>query len=53
MEGEANEVLEKLVVEGAAARVGRPLWDLSVPLDPQFEEIAGGGSGRLARSVEG
>ena len=51
--GKRNAVLEKRVVEGAAARVGRPFWDLFVPLDTQFEEIAGGGSGRLARSVEG
>jgi hypothetical protein len=50
--GKRNEVLEKRVVEGAAARVGRPFWDLFVPLDTQFEDIAGGGPGRLARSVE-
>ena len=50
--GKRNDALEKRVVEGAAARVGRPFWDVFVPLDTCFEEIAGGGSGRLARSVE-
>ena len=51
--GKRNEVLEKLVVEGAAARVGRPFWNVFVPLDTLFEDIAAEGPGRLARSVEG
>ncbi len=51
--GKRNEVLEKRVVEGAVARVGRPFWNLFVALDTQFEDIAAEGPGRLARSVEG
>jgi hypothetical protein len=50
--GKRNEVLEKRVVEGAAAPMGRPFWDLFLPLDTCFEDIATEGPGRLARSVE-
>jgi len=50
--GKRNETLERRVVEGVATRLGRPLWDVFVPLDTLFEDIAAGGAGRLARSLE-
>lgn len=50
--GKRNEVLEKRVVEGAAVRVGRPFWDVFVAFDTCFEDIAGEGPRRLARSLE-
>lgn len=43
--------LEQRVIEAAAARAGRDLWALFVPLDAGFEAIAEGASERLARSV--
>lgn len=40
--------LEELVIERAA--LNRDKWDLFIPLDAAFEEIAAGGDNRLARS---
>jgi hypothetical protein len=42
--------LEELVIERAAAVADRDRWDLFVPLDAAFEEIAGRGDERLTRS---
>jgi HD domain-containing protein len=43
--------LEERVIEGAAAATARDRWDLFIPLDAAFEEIAAGGDDRLARST--
>lgn len=42
--------LEQRVIEAAAGRCGRGVWDLFVPLDNGFEAIADAGADRLARS---
>ena len=42
--------LEERVVERAAISVNREKWDLFVPLDSVFEEIADDGDARLSRS---
>lgn len=42
--------LEERVIEGAARAVKRDRWDLFIPLDAAFEEIAALGADRLARS---
>lgn len=44
--------LEERVLHEAAARSGRPFWDLFVPLDGCFEGIAEEGHSRLERSRE-
>lgn len=47
--GKRNAVLEKKVIEGAAARSQRAFWELFVPLDTCFERIAADGPNRLTR----
>jgi hypothetical protein len=44
LKGRRDGVLEKALVESAAGRVARPLWDLFVPLDVCFREIAAMGA---------
>lgn len=47
---QARELLVELVIDGAAARVGKTRWDLFVTLDGLFEEVAAEGAHRLERS---
>lgn len=42
--------LEGRVIDAAATLARRDRWDLFVPLDAVFEEVAGGGEDRLSRS---
>lgn len=42
--------LEELVIDGAAARVGKQRWDVFVALDGLFEDVAAEGGERLERS---
>lgn len=42
--------LEELVIDGAAARLGKERWDVFVELDALFERVAAGGTDRLERS---
>lgn len=42
--------LEELVIARAAAAANRDTWDLFIPLDAAFEDLAAGGDDRLARS---
>lgn len=50
--GKRVDALEKLVVEGAAARSGQDFWTLFVPLDGAFEAIAADGPARLYRVLD-
>jgi hypothetical protein len=50
--GKREPALEQKVVEAAAEKLGRGFWDTFVALDTCFEDIASGGTGRLARSDE-
>lgn len=43
--------LEERVIDAVSARAGKARWDLFVPLDTLFEEIAAGGPERLRRSA--
>jgi len=43
--------LEERVIERAAVVANPDRWDLFIPLDAAFEEIASRGDERLARSV--
>jgi hypothetical protein len=51
--GKRNAALEELVIDRAAAQLGRSRWETFVPLDGVFEAIACEGEGRLARSRVG
>jgi predicted hydrolase (HD superfamily) len=42
--------LEELVIARAATAANRDKWDLFIPLDAAFEDLAAGGDDRLARS---
>lgn len=42
--------LERRVIEGAAAQLGKDFWEVFVDLDTAFEEIAAEGPNRLERS---
>lgn len=48
--GRREAALELRVVDGAAARLGVPRWDIFTALDAVFEDIAAGAADRLARS---
>lgn len=48
--GVRNAELERRVIEGVAAKLGKDFWDLFVELDTCFEEIASDGPNRLERS---
>jgi HD domain len=41
--------LELMVIDMAAARLGKQRWDLFIELDGVFEDVAAGGAERLAR----
>jgi hypothetical protein len=43
--------LEERIIDAAATLARRDRWDLFVPLDALFEEVAGGGEDRLSRSL--
>lgn len=46
-----KEKLEAVVIAVIAQRTGKDFWDIFIPADSLFEEIADRGSGRLSRSV--
>jgi hypothetical protein len=50
--GVRGPALEERVIERAAAVAKRDRWDVFIPLDAAFEEIASCGDERLARSLE-
>ncbi len=51
--GKRNDMLEVRFIDAVAARLGRDRWDVFMPLDGVFEDIAAGGHDRLARSRVG
>ena len=51
--GQRHAALELRVIDSAAARLGVDRWDVFERLDAAFEEIAGAGDDRLARSRAG
>lgn len=48
--GVRNNQLEQRVIDAISEALAKDRWDLFVPLDTLFEEIALGGTDRLARS---
>lgn len=48
--GKRESGLEMLVVDEAARKIGKDRWDLFIPLDSLFEDIASKGVRRLAQS---
>jgi hypothetical protein len=51
--GKREEALELLVIDAAAAALGRGRWELFAELDTAFERIAAGATDRLERSRVG
>jgi hypothetical protein len=49
--GSRKEKLEAGVIAAIAQRTGKDFWDIFIPADSLFEEIADRGSERLSRSV--
>lgn len=50
--GKRDDELEKRVIDEAARRLKKEVWDVYIDLDSCFENIASGGSERLKRSEE-
>jgi hypothetical protein len=48
--GARHTELERWVIQGVAAKLGKDFWEVFLDLDTAFEEIAAGGDERLARS---
>ena len=48
--GVRKSELESLIIDRIAEVVGRDRWDIFIPLDSRFEEIASSGHERLERS---